>query len=89
MSTQQIRINKTAEIKDVLRFLKSKYHLLSEADIMKLALSVLYGQMMEEAHDKSGVSGKNRCLNCIFLRKNKTHSPMEYNNSKSKRRGER
>jgi hypothetical protein len=38
----QIRINKTEEIEDVLDFLRNKYHLLSEAEIIKVALAEKY-----------------------------------------------
>jgi len=40
----QIRLNKTAEIEEVLGFLKSKYHLLSEAEIIKVALAEKYSK---------------------------------------------
>ena len=38
----QIRLNKTREIEEVLAFFKSKYHLLSEAEIIKVALAEKY-----------------------------------------------
>lgn len=38
----QIRLNKTPQIEKVLSFLKNKYHLLSEAEIIKVALSEKY-----------------------------------------------
>lgn len=38
----QIRLNKTQEIEEVLAFFKSKYHLLSEAEIIKVALAEKY-----------------------------------------------
>lgn len=38
----QIRIQKTPEIERVLSYLRSKYHILSEAEILKLALSEKY-----------------------------------------------
>lgn len=39
MSQAQIRLARTPDINKVLSFLRSKYQLLSEADIIKLALS--------------------------------------------------
>ncbi len=38
----QIRLNKTPELEEVLAFLKSKYRLLSEAEIIKVALAEKY-----------------------------------------------
>ncbi len=38
----QIRLNKTAELEEVLAFLRSKYRLLSEAEIIKVALAEKY-----------------------------------------------
>jgi len=38
----QIRLNKTAEIEEVLAFLRSKYRVLSEAEIIKVALAEKY-----------------------------------------------
>ena len=38
----QIRLNKTPEMEQVLSFLRSKYHLLSEAEIIKVALAEKY-----------------------------------------------
>jgi len=40
----QIRLNKTAELEEVLAFLKSKYRLLSEAEIIKVALAEKYSK---------------------------------------------
>ena len=47
---QQIRLNKTTQIAKVLTFLQEKYHLLSEAEIIKLALAEKYKreQALEE-----------------------------------------
>jgi hypothetical protein len=42
MAYSQIRINKTKELQEMLRFLKSQLKLLSESDIIKLALSEFY-----------------------------------------------
>jgi len=39
---QQVRLTKTAELEKVLSYLKDKYRLLSEAEIIKLALSEKY-----------------------------------------------
>ena len=39
---QQIRLTKTAELEKVLFFLRRRYRLLSEAEIIKLALSEKY-----------------------------------------------
>lgn len=38
----QIRLNKTPELEEVLAFLKSKYRVLSEAEIIKVALAEKY-----------------------------------------------
>lgn len=43
----QIRLNKTPELEEVLAFLKSKYRLLSEAEVIKVALAEKYAK---EAH---------------------------------------
>lgn len=40
----QIRLNKTAELEEALAFLKSKYLLLSEAEIIKVALAEKYSK---------------------------------------------
>lgn len=45
----QIRLNKTPEIVKVLSFLQGKYSILSEAEILKIALSEKY---YREAEDK-------------------------------------
>jgi hypothetical protein len=44
---QQIRITRTADLNDVLSFLKERYPLLSEAEIIKMALSNQYYQETE------------------------------------------
>ena len=41
---QQIRITRTSDLDSVLSFLKSRYPLLSEAEIIKMALSNQYYQ---------------------------------------------
>ncbi|MBI4098144.1 MAG: hypothetical protein HY426_03815 [Candidatus Levybacteria bacterium] len=40
----QIRLNKTPELEEVLAFLRSKYLLLSEAEIIKVALAEKYAK---------------------------------------------
>ncbi len=40
----QIRLNKTSELEEVLAFLRSKYRLLSEAEIIKVALAEKYAK---------------------------------------------
>jgi hypothetical protein len=44
---QQIRITRTADLNGVLLFLKERYPLLSEAEIIKMALSNQYYQETE------------------------------------------
>ena len=44
---QQIRITRTADLNGVLSFLKARYPLLSEAEIIKMALSKQYYQEAE------------------------------------------
>ncbi len=44
---QQIRLTKTTELEKVLSYLKNKYRLLSEAEIIKLALSEKYDKEIE------------------------------------------
>lgn len=52
MSQVQIRLTRTADINKVLSYLRSKYQLLSEADIIKLALSEKYNKEKEEVLEK-------------------------------------
>jgi len=40
----QIRLNKTPEMEEVLGFLRSKYRLLSEAEVIKIALAEKYAK---------------------------------------------
>lgn len=40
----QIRLNKTQELEEVLTFLRSKYRVLSEAEIIKVALAEKYAK---------------------------------------------
>jgi len=42
----QIRLNKTPELEEVLAFLRSKYSILSEAEIIKVALAEKYNKEM-------------------------------------------
>jgi hypothetical protein len=46
---QQIRITRTSELDNVLSFLKRRYPLLSEAEIIKMALSNQYYQETRES----------------------------------------
>lgn len=45
---QQIRITRTPELNEVLASLKKKYRLLSEAEIIKLALAEKYVEELEK-----------------------------------------
>lgn len=51
MSQSQIRLTRTPDINKVLTFLRGKYQLLSEADIIKLALSEKYVTEKEAVSD--------------------------------------
>ena len=51
MSQSQIRLARTPDVNKVLTFLRGKYQLLSEADIIKLALSEKYVKEKEAASD--------------------------------------
>ena len=42
MAYSQIRVNKTAEMQNVLNSIREHYELLSESDIVKMALSKMY-----------------------------------------------
>lgn len=44
----QIRLNKTPEIEEVLAFLRSRYRVLSEAEIIKVALAEQYKKEMSD-----------------------------------------
>lgn len=48
----QIRLNKTPELEKVLIYLRSKYRLLSEAEIIKVALSEKYYNELENSMEK-------------------------------------
>lgn len=43
----QIRLNKTPELQEVLAFFQSKYRLLSEAEIIKVALAEKYSKEVD------------------------------------------
>jgi len=44
----QIRLNRTPEIDKVLAYLQNKYHVLSEAEILKIALAEKYNRTLHE-----------------------------------------
>lgn len=48
---QQVRLTKTPEIDKVLSFLREKYRLLSETEIIKVALSEKYNNEVEKDQD--------------------------------------
>lgn len=48
----QIRLNKTPEIEKVLAYLQGKYRLLSEAEIVKVALSEKYNKEVNEKEER-------------------------------------
>jgi hypothetical protein len=50
---QQIRITRTADLNGVLSFLKARYPLLSEAEIVKMALSNQYYQAATQKEGKA------------------------------------
>lgn len=52
MSQSQIRLARTPDINKVLSYLQNKYQLLSEADIIKLALSEEYNKVKEATLNK-------------------------------------
>lgn len=51
MPQSQIRLSRTSDVNKVLAFLRGKYQLLSEADIIKLALSEKYVKEKREASE--------------------------------------
>lgn len=53
MSQTQIRLTRTPDINKVLAFLRNKYRLLSEAEIIKVALSEKYNQEVKENEEPS------------------------------------
>ena len=52
MATKQIRINKTKDVVKLLDGLRSHFMLLSDAELMKVALSIAYKLAKEEKIDK-------------------------------------
>lgn len=44
----QIRLNKTPELEEVLTFLRNKYRVLSEAEIIKVALAEKYSKERDD-----------------------------------------
>ena len=44
----QIRLSRTPEIDEVLGYFRDKYHMLSDADILKIALSEKYSRETSE-----------------------------------------
>ncbi len=48
---QQVRLTKTPQMAKVLSYLQKKYSLLSEAEIIKIALSEKYNKEVEEGQD--------------------------------------
>lgn len=52
MNQAQIRLTRTPDINKVLSFLRSKYQLLSEAEIIKVALSEKFNKEQEEVLEK-------------------------------------
>ena len=53
MNQAQIRLTRTPGINKVLSFLRSKYQLLSEAEIIKVALSEKYNQEVNQNEEPS------------------------------------
>lgn len=51
MSQMQIRLTRTADLNKVLSYLHNKYQLLSESDIIKLALSEKYNKEKKDVSD--------------------------------------
>ncbi len=51
MPSVQIRINKTKELSTVLDALRARYHLLNDAELIKLALSLAYEQIERQRRD--------------------------------------
>ena len=51
MPTHQIRINKTKDIAALLDMLRSKYKFLSDAELMKVALSLAYEFLQKQRID--------------------------------------
>ena len=64
---QQIRLTKTQELEKVLSYLKDKYSLLSEAEIIKLALSEKYHRDLKPV-EKDAEAEKERELRKAYRR---------------------
>ncbi len=52
MSQSQIRLTRTPDVNKVLTFLRGKYQLLSEAEIIKVALSEKYKKEKEDVEEE-------------------------------------
>ena len=61
----QIRLSKTPELEEVLAFLRNKYRILSEAEIIKVALAEKYKKelgdspLVDEETERNNSSGQN------------------------------
>ncbi len=51
MATKQIRINKTRQVEEFLNALRMQYKLLSDAELMKVALSLAYDFLQRKRID--------------------------------------
>lgn len=49
---QQVRLTKTPEVEKVLSYLRNKYRLLSEAEVIKIALSEKYYKETQDPSEK-------------------------------------
>lgn len=56
MSQSQIRLTRTPEVDNVLMFLRSQYSLLSESEIIKMALSEQYQRKQEEKEKEQRIN---------------------------------
>lgn len=65
---QQVRLTKTEELERVLSYLKNKYRLLSEAEIIKLALSEKYNRDLKPVEKEESEEGKQQKLQEAFKR---------------------
>lgn len=54
----QIRLTRTPEVENVLSFLRGKYPVMSEAEIIKMALSEKYQEEVENAYSHLMTEGK-------------------------------
>lgn len=55
MQQTHIRLTRTPEVERVISYLRNRYSLLSEAEILKLALSEKYQKEREEAMEKEQI----------------------------------